>query len=926
MAFTVQNILKYPLNFLGNIILPDGKLDLLTLYSADQIKSMLLYGELYNYIMGRSLTIVNPNADVYQLGLTPEQHSTLSNAGFLKGYLGLETLKDAFKFTSDGYLITNTSVSVGNVTVDTGALATSAKQDLLYSKTSDAYSVEVAINNKLSSLNFTSDGYLNVNIKGDIGGSVSIDTGSLATSAKQDLLYTKTSDAYSIEVAINNKLSLLNFNSDGYLNVNVIGNIDGVLTIDQSGLDLLSTSAKQDDAYAVENVINSKLDLLATSAKQDLLYTKTSDAYSIEVAINNQLSLFNFTSDGYLNVNVKGSIGGNVTVDTGSLATSANQLDAYAVENVINTKLDLLATSEKQDSLYSKTSDAYSVEVAINNQLSLLSFTADGYLNVNVKGNLGGSVSIDTGSLSTSANQLDAYAVENLINTKLDLLATSANQDLFLSIATDAYSIENVMNTKLDLLATSANQTLLYSKQSDAYSIEVAINNQLSLLNFTADGYLNVNVKGNLGGSVSIDTGSLATSANQSDAYAVENVINAKLDLLATSANQTLLYSKQSDAYSVENVINTKLDLLATKSNQVDAYNRAGESLTTLNSILVQDTAINGKLPASLGQKTSAASLPVVLASDAYVQIAAFENAYQTIRTFSNSLVDSEPPTSFTTLSNYGFNGYAEILYIITSFGGTVAPSTITFRTWDKVAGSTIVKVDDFTMDTVYIALTANQNPLIRRIIPFNSKETTVTVSFAYGYNPTVTGTVYARAVSVGGLQRKDLVYDNASGYPVVQNRGYDSINDSIRVTNVYTESDLYLEEASVVDTTALAAGTEVYIPNSDGILVQNYDTIGWEYSLTANSGADSYVQCWFEATMLSRTWTQRNIITLSGIDLTTGVKIAATPIVTANRGTVASIVNFYHPNATRMRMVVKPITAVSGAVRVSIRRKIRGT
>ena len=184
MAFTVQNILKYPVNFLGNIILPEGKLDLLTLYSVDEVKTMLLYGELYNYIMGRSLTIVNPNADVYQLGLTYEQHSIINNAGFAKGYTGAEILKDAFTFTADGYLkvdLQDPNINV-TATVDPTGLATAGNQVLLYNLQNDAYSVEKAINAKLDLL---------------------------ATSAKQDLLYTKTADAYSVENVINTKLDLL---------------------------------------------------------------------------------------------------------------------------------------------------------------------------------------------------------------------------------------------------------------------------------------------------------------------------------------------------------------------------------------------------------------------------------------------------------------------------------------------------------------------------------------------------------------------------------------------------------------------------------------------------------------------------------------------------------------------------------------------
>ena len=174
---------------MGTIIPPDGNLDLLTLYTVQQVKNMLLGGVLYDFIMGRTLTILDPKNAATNLSLTDEQYAFINHAGFCKGFLSIEDLKAPFRFNSDGYLqvdVTDLNLNV-TATIDTTLLATSLKQDLLFNKVSDAYSVENVINTKLDLI---------------------------STSTNQLTLYNLQQDAYSVEKSINTKLDLLYLTSE----------------------------------------------------------------------------------------------------------------------------------------------------------------------------------------------------------------------------------------------------------------------------------------------------------------------------------------------------------------------------------------------------------------------------------------------------------------------------------------------------------------------------------------------------------------------------------------------------------------------------------------------------------------------------------------------------------------------------------------
>jgi hypothetical protein len=155
-----------------------------------------------------------------------------------------------------------------------------------------------------------------------------------------------------------------------------------------------------------------------------------------------------------------------------------------------------------------------------------------------------------------------------------------------------------------------------------------------------------------------------------------------------------------------------------------------------------------------------------------------------------------------------------------------------------------------------------------------------------------------------------------------VQSKSYDAATGTDKNTPSAFECDLYLEEPLVVDTTGLTAATEYPYPSADGIVVGAHDSFVFEYSAAAGGGGT--IEIWWEATLGSSSWTQRNVITVSGSELTTGAKHLASPLSSAT--TLAGITQFDNLNVTRVRMIVKPVTANSGAVKISIRRKVRGS
>jgi len=106
MPFTVKNIVNYPISIFNRTILPNKTLDLLTITTEANIKTSLLYGVLFNYMLGRTLAIVNPR-EARQIGLTTTEFAKLSASGIFQGHLGSDVLLSPFTFDSAGGLITS---------------------------------------------------------------------------------------------------------------------------------------------------------------------------------------------------------------------------------------------------------------------------------------------------------------------------------------------------------------------------------------------------------------------------------------------------------------------------------------------------------------------------------------------------------------------------------------------------------------------------------------------------------------------------------------------------------------------------------------------------------------------------------------------------------------------------------------------------
>lgn len=143
MQFRIKNISPYTVTALGVSIQATKSVDLLLTLTTAAVKQSLLYGELYDKIQGRMLTITHPPQDVPFLGLTDTEYNFLTHAGFFQSKLGDDNLKDPFRFSADGYLLTDAkiNVSIDNVAVDiTGIDPNPAERDsILLVGTNDGY-------------------------------------------------------------------------------------------------------------------------------------------------------------------------------------------------------------------------------------------------------------------------------------------------------------------------------------------------------------------------------------------------------------------------------------------------------------------------------------------------------------------------------------------------------------------------------------------------------------------------------------------------------------------------------------------------------------------------------------------------------------------------------------------------------------------
>lgn len=446
----------------------------------------------------------------------------------------------------------------------------------------------------------------------------------------------------------------------------------------------------------------------------------------------------------------------------------------------------------------------------------------------------------------------------------------------------------------------------------------------------------------------SIDESTLATAAKQ-DTQSTKldtlhtdlgTTIAGKLDTLHSDIGTTLhadvdgleakLDTLHSDLDNVEPKLDTlHTDLATTLAGKLDTlHTDIGTTLhADVDGVEGKLDGIASQLPASLGAKAASASLSVAPATDAIFNVAAPENAFQTVRTWAGAVADSEPAVDGSTwvaLTGASAAGYVVQLYEITAVGGTVAPTQVVFRTWIRVggAGGVIQKIDEWTADASWLTQPAATNPYWRRIIPVNCDDIFVTATFPDGTSPTITGTVKCRAIAHAGLQRRDFTYDPATGLPKFQSASYDSATQTEKVSDSYKECDLPLCEPAILNSTGLAHTTPItYYPSSDGAIMDGWDSISFQYSLAAGGGGT--IETWWEIANAD-VWTLATDCTLAASNNNTGDRPAATPL--SSGTTLAGFMQFDNLNAKRIRQCVLPKTANSGAVVINMRRKVRGS
>jgi hypothetical protein len=495
----------------------------------------------------------------------------------------------------------------------------------------------------------------------------------------------------------------------------------------------------------------------------------------------------------------------------------------------------------------------------------------------------------------------------------------------------DVHGELTTVNTKLDTL----------------HADEVVVAGKLDTLHADVDG-----IEGKLD-VLHVDETALAGKLDTLHADVDE--VETKLDTLHTDLNTTLggkLDTLHADVDGVEGKLDTlhadettiagKLDTLhadvdgveaalalvateatlATKAEDIKFRQEAGNS--HLNDI-------SGKLPATIGQKTTAASMSVTFPSDADpLKMLVPSLALQDLRVFNATVADADPVdgSAWVTMPGAGYANTLELTLATTagalSVGGTVPPSQVTLNVWTRLgAGGAIRRAYSATLPASWVTQAIALNPYLPIHIPINAPDVFVTVAFPDGAAPTLTGTVKGRMVVNAGVTAKDLPKDILTGALLARILGYDSVADALRNIPGLFESDFALTEPGVMNTTGLAFGTPAYAPSQDGKILLPHDSISFQYSLAAGGGGT--IKTWWEVANAD-VWTLASDITLSAFDLKTKSTPLASPITSAVGGTLTGFVQFDNINATRIRQVVQPETANSGAAVINTRVKVRGS
>lgn len=412
--------------------------------------------------------------------------------------------------------------------------------------------------------------------------------------------------------------------------------------------------------------------------------------------------------------------------------------------------------------------------------------------------------------------------------------------------------------------------------------------------------------------------------------------VEAKLDTLHADLDTTLHTDLATTLAGKLDTIHADVDGVEAKLDTLHA-----DLDTTLHTDLAttiagkQDTgnlaiaAIGAQLPATLGAKTTAGSLAVALPTDLQpFKLEAPGFAFTTLRTLVAAVADVEPVdgSAWVAMPGAAYAGIIEIpLDGFTSVGGTIPPSQVAIQVWARMgAGGAIRKVHEETLDATRLTLTKLTNPYLPRQIPFNAPDAYITFTFPDGTAPTITGVVKGRMIAQAALTAKDLPIDVITRALRVMILGYDQPTDTIKNSPALMECDLALPQPGVLNTTGLAHTTPTYYPSTDGALMHPFDSVSFDYSLTAAGGGT--ISTWWECSNGDGAWTIPQDITLSAFDLPTKSTPVASPITSAVNGTIKGFVQFDHLNAVRVRQAVRPNVANSGAAVINMRSKVRGS
>lgn len=289
------------------------------------------------------------------------------------------------------------------------------------------------------------------------------------------------------------------------------------------------------------------------------------------------------------------------------------------------------------------------------------------------------------------------------------------------------------------------------------------------------------------------------------------------------------------------------------------------------------------------------------------------------IANWSSFVGDTTDPSSFTSVSP--IYGDVRLQFSGITFGGTTPANYVQVTLWGRSGGvgGRVVKVGN-TMTLTQADFTAGTfaTTLTRMQFHANCSELAVTCAFLDGTSPTISGEVWAKNVPTGSLQVSDFER-NSAGWPTLRIIGLDDLTGAIRVA---VQSALYppLDEILIInDTSKTTAGSPYYGPSSDGVVVDGYDIITFDISLTGATTSVGTIT--LEGTIDGTTWRD---ITLTAFDATTRTWVSGPAVSTAG-GNLSLAWSVSVANWSKVRVKLAVSGATTGAYTVSMRRAKAG-